>query len=179
MPKDTQHGGGGLGIRQGGFHAQAWPPHLTSAHQRQEAHCQADPSSETSDTSRSRGTRSPCGRQSWLGRHVAGPVMSALTLTPRFSAEVKLVGLEGSDKLSILRGCPGLPGAPGLKGETGAAGLKGACPGWGRGWWTEGCVPWVGMGPQSSGSSQTRARAGLCPLRHLSWEVWVTGSAQR
>ncbi|ELR55170.1 Ficolin-2 [Bos mutus] len=39
--------------------------------------------------------------------------------------EVKLVGLEGSDKLSILRGCPGLPGAPGLKGETGAAGLKG------------------------------------------------------
>ena len=59
--------------------------------------------------------------------------MSALTLTPRFSAEVKLVGLEGSDKLSILRGCPGLPGAPGLKGETGAAGLKGACPGWGWG----------------------------------------------
>ena len=72
--------------------------------------------------------------------------MSALTLTPRFSAEVKLVGLEGSDKLSILRGCPGLPGAPGLKGETGAAGLKGACPGWGRGWWTEGCVPRVGTG---------------------------------
>ncbi|KAG5210955.1 ficolin-2 isoform X1 [Ovis aries] len=39
--------------------------------------------------------------------------------------EVKLVGLEGSDKLSILRGCPGLPGAPGPKGEAGAGGLKG------------------------------------------------------
>ncbi|XP_004467393.2 ficolin-1 [Dasypus novemcinctus] len=39
--------------------------------------------------------------------------------------EVKVVGLEGSDKLSILRGCPGLPGAPGPKGEAGANGGKG------------------------------------------------------
>ncbi|KAF4016890.1 hypothetical protein G4228_007583 [Cervus hanglu yarkandensis] len=39
--------------------------------------------------------------------------------------EMKLVGLEGSDKLSILRGCPGLPGAPGPKGEAGIGGLKG------------------------------------------------------
>ncbi|XP_037653574.1 ficolin-2 [Choloepus didactylus] len=39
--------------------------------------------------------------------------------------EVKLLGLEGSDKLSILRGCPGLPGAPGPKGEAGASGDKG------------------------------------------------------
>ncbi|XP_057578937.1 ficolin-1-like [Hippopotamus amphibius kiboko] len=39
--------------------------------------------------------------------------------------EVKVLGLEGSDKLSILRGCPGLPGTPGPKGEAGASGLKG------------------------------------------------------
>uniref|UniRef100_A0A287AS68 Ficolin (collagen/fibrinogen domain containing) 1 n=1 Tax=Sus scrofa TaxID=9823 RepID=A0A287AS68_PIG len=39
--------------------------------------------------------------------------------------EVKVVGLEGSDKLSILRGCPGLPGATGPKGEAGANGPKG------------------------------------------------------
>ncbi|KAM9641537.1 ficolin-1-like [Trichechus inunguis] len=39
--------------------------------------------------------------------------------------EVKMVGLEGSDKLSILRGCPGVPGAPGPKGEAGAKGGRG------------------------------------------------------
>ncbi|XP_016042873.1 ficolin-1 isoform X1 [Erinaceus europaeus] len=39
--------------------------------------------------------------------------------------EVKVVGLESSDKLSILRGCPGLPGATGPKGETGEPGKRG------------------------------------------------------
>ncbi|XP_011812715.1 PREDICTED: ficolin-2 isoform X1 [Colobus angolensis palliatus] len=39
--------------------------------------------------------------------------------------EVKVVGLEGSDKLTILRGCPGLPGAPGPKGEAGTNGKRG------------------------------------------------------
>nr|XP_039317464.1 ficolin-2 [Saimiri boliviensis boliviensis] len=45
--------------------------------------------------------------------------------------EVKVVGVEGSDKLTILRGCPGLPGLPGLPGipgpmgETGANGQRG------------------------------------------------------
>ncbi|KAM9207013.1 ficolin-1 [Dugong dugon] len=39
--------------------------------------------------------------------------------------EVKMVGLEGSDKLSILRGCPGVPGAPGPKGEAGTKGGRG------------------------------------------------------
>ncbi|XP_007521485.1 ficolin-1-like [Erinaceus europaeus] len=39
--------------------------------------------------------------------------------------EVQLVGLEGSDKLSILRGCPGLPGATGSKGDTGTPGGRG------------------------------------------------------
>uniref|UniRef100_A0A8C9HNX8 Uncharacterized protein n=1 Tax=Piliocolobus tephrosceles TaxID=591936 RepID=A0A8C9HNX8_9PRIM len=41
--------------------------------------------------------------------------------------EVKVVGLEGSDKLTILRGCPGLPGAPGPKGEAGTNGKRGRC----------------------------------------------------
>ncbi|XP_032163940.1 ficolin-1-like isoform X4 [Mustela erminea] len=40
--------------------------------------------------------------------------------------EVKVVGLEGSDKLSILRGCPGLPGAAGPKGDAGVNGERGA-----------------------------------------------------
>ncbi|XP_008707670.2 ficolin-1 isoform X3 [Ursus maritimus] len=39
--------------------------------------------------------------------------------------EVKLVGLEGSDKLSILQGCPGLPGAAGPKGDAGVNGERG------------------------------------------------------
>ncbi|XP_014718804.3 ficolin-1-like [Equus asinus] len=39
--------------------------------------------------------------------------------------EVKMVGLEGSDKLTILRGCPGMPGAAGPKGDTGATGGRG------------------------------------------------------
>lgn len=39
--------------------------------------------------------------------------------------EVKVLGLEGTDKLTILRGCPGLPGAPGPKGEAGDRGGKG------------------------------------------------------
>ncbi|XP_016066568.1 PREDICTED: ficolin-2 [Miniopterus natalensis] len=39
--------------------------------------------------------------------------------------EVKVLGLEGTEKLTILRGCPGLPGAPGPKGEAGDRGGKG------------------------------------------------------
>ncbi|XP_021568640.1 ficolin-2 [Carlito syrichta] len=39
--------------------------------------------------------------------------------------EVKVVGLEGSEKLTILRGCPGLPGAPGPKGDAGTSGERG------------------------------------------------------
>ncbi|XP_059514477.1 ficolin-2-like [Myotis daubentonii] len=38
--------------------------------------------------------------------------------------EVKVLGLE-ADKLTILRGCPGLPGAQGPKGAAGADGRKG------------------------------------------------------
>uniref|UniRef100_A0A452VGQ7 Fibrinogen C-terminal domain-containing protein n=1 Tax=Ursus maritimus TaxID=29073 RepID=A0A452VGQ7_URSMA len=41
-----------------------------------------------------------------------------------FRPIVKLVGLEGSDKLSILRGCPGLPGDAGPKGDAGVNGER-------------------------------------------------------
>ncbi|XP_028690456.1 ficolin-2-like isoform X2 [Macaca mulatta] len=60
-----------------------------------------------------------------------GPALLALSflwttaLTEDTCPEVKVVGLEGSDKLTILRGCPGLPGAPGPKGEAGANGKTG------------------------------------------------------
>ncbi|XP_040260977.1 ficolin-2-like isoform X1 [Bufo bufo] len=40
-------------------------------------------------------------------------------------AEVKVVGVGDSDRLAILRGCPGVPGSPGAKGYNGAAGEKG------------------------------------------------------
>ncbi|OCT56889.1 hypothetical protein XELAEV_18004251mg [Xenopus laevis] len=39
--------------------------------------------------------------------------------------EVKVVGVGSSDKLTILRGCPGAPGIPGYKGEPGPSGEKG------------------------------------------------------
>ncbi|XP_050782382.1 ficolin-2-like isoform X1 [Gopherus flavomarginatus] len=39
--------------------------------------------------------------------------------------EVRIVGLSGSDKLTVLQGCPGFPGAPGVKGDPGAAGMRG------------------------------------------------------
>uniref|UniRef100_A0A671FLC7 Ficolin 2 n=1 Tax=Rhinolophus ferrumequinum TaxID=59479 RepID=A0A671FLC7_RHIFE len=60
-----------------------------------------------------------------------GPLVLAITFlctsasTADTCPEVKLLGLEGSDKLSILRGCPGLPGATGPKGEAGTAGGRG------------------------------------------------------
>ncbi|XP_053414735.1 ficolin-2 [Nycticebus coucang] len=46
-------------------------------------------------------------------------------LTADTCPEVTVMGLQGSDKLSILRGCPGMPGAPGPKGETGTQGERG------------------------------------------------------
>lgn len=56
-----------------------------------------------------------------------GPQLSILSSPFCLSAEVKLLGLEGSEKLSILRGCPGLPGATGPKGEAGTPGGRGMC----------------------------------------------------
>ncbi|XP_069799647.1 ficolin-1-like [Dendropsophus ebraccatus] len=39
--------------------------------------------------------------------------------------EVKVIGIGDSDKLTILRGCPGFPGSPGQKGEAGSPGERG------------------------------------------------------
>ncbi|XP_063792365.1 ficolin-2-like isoform X1 [Pseudophryne corroboree] len=39
--------------------------------------------------------------------------------------EIKVIGIGDSDKLTILRGCPGFPGSAGQKGEVGASGEKG------------------------------------------------------
>ncbi|XP_059514476.1 ficolin-2-like [Myotis daubentonii] len=59
-----------------------------------------------------------------------GSVVLALVLLGTAAAttencpEVKVLGLE-ADKLTILRGCPGLPGAQGPKGEAGTDGRRG------------------------------------------------------
>uniref|UniRef100_H0Y234 Fibrinogen C-terminal domain-containing protein n=1 Tax=Otolemur garnettii TaxID=30611 RepID=H0Y234_OTOGA len=50
-------------------------------------------------------------------------------LTADTCPDVTVMGLQGSDKLAILRGCPGLPGAPGPKGEAGTHGERGTCTG--------------------------------------------------
>ncbi|XP_069067061.1 ficolin-1-like isoform X2 [Pleurodeles waltl] len=39
--------------------------------------------------------------------------------------DVKLIDLSGSEKVAVLRGCPGLPGAPGPKGDMGPPGMRG------------------------------------------------------
>ncbi|XP_048368845.1 ficolin-2-like [Sphaerodactylus townsendi] len=39
--------------------------------------------------------------------------------------DVSIVGLNGNEKLAILRGCPGVPGATGPKGDPGADGARG------------------------------------------------------
>lgn len=56
---------------------------------------------------------------------------------------MKVLDLDGSNKLTILRGCPGGPGALGPKGEAGAKGDKGVF--WGRGGHMEGTA--MGEGP--------------------------------
>ncbi|XP_012637564.1 ficolin-2 [Microcebus murinus] len=53
------------------------------------------------------------------------PFLCTTALAADTCPEVTLLGLEGSEKLSILRGCPGLPGAPGPKGEAGTHGGRG------------------------------------------------------
>ncbi|XP_073448240.1 pyruvate dehydrogenase E1 component subunit beta, mitochondrial isoform X3 [Aquarana catesbeiana] len=53
-------------------------------------------------------------------------LVTSLTYTEETCPDVKLVGIESSDKLAILRGCPGLPGPPGQKGEPGTSSEKGA-----------------------------------------------------
>lgn len=82
-----------------------------------------------------------------------------------FSAEVKVVGMEGTDKLAILRGCPGLPGPPGPKGEAGAKGERGVCgPGGGQQW-----------GGRDSHLLQWEAQLGTPPL----WVLVPSRAADR
>ncbi|KAG8548287.1 hypothetical protein GDO81_025853 [Engystomops pustulosus] len=50
---------------------------------------------------------------------------TTLSRTEDSCPEVKILGLGDSDRLSILRGCPGTPGYPGQKGEPGEKGEKG------------------------------------------------------
>ena len=79
-----------------------------------------------------------------------------------FSAEVKMVGLEGSDKLTILRGCPGLPGAPGPKGEAGTNGKRGRCRhGWGH-WLLLFLKPDAELGNTPTVVPRSRAGSGPC-----------------
>ncbi|XP_044124718.1 ficolin-1-like [Bufo gargarizans] len=52
-------------------------------------------------------------------------VVSGLCSSDQSCTEVKVLGIGDSDKLSILRGCPGHPGLPGQKGDVGAPGEKG------------------------------------------------------
>ncbi|XP_044854085.1 ficolin-3 [Mauremys mutica] len=48
-----------------------------------------------------------------------------VTGDPGTCPEVKVVGLSGAEKLTILQGCPGTPGAAGSPGEKGAPGQPG------------------------------------------------------
>ncbi|XP_069603747.1 ficolin-1-B-like isoform X2 [Ranitomeya imitator] len=63
--------------------------------------------------------------------------------------DVKVIGVGGSDKLTILRGCPGTPGPPGPPGPAGSKGESGT-PG----------IPGK-MGPQ--GVKGDKGDAGVCP----------------
>uniref|UniRef100_W5MZV7 Fibrinogen C-terminal domain-containing protein n=1 Tax=Lepisosteus oculatus TaxID=7918 RepID=W5MZV7_LEPOC len=57
--------------------------------------------------------------------------LTVVTSTESTCPEVKVVGLNDKDRLTILQGCPGhpgipgAPGAPGMKGEEGPRGMKG------------------------------------------------------
>ncbi|XP_075039416.1 ficolin-2-like isoform X1 [Mixophyes fleayi] len=53
-------------------------------------------------------------------------LVSALNHAEDSCPDVKLVGIGDSEKLAILRGCPGLPGSTGQKGEPGPSGEKGS-----------------------------------------------------
>ncbi|XP_031746656.1 MGC108470 protein isoform X2 [Xenopus tropicalis] len=52
-------------------------------------------------------------------------VASILSSAEETCPDVKVIGVGASDKLTILRGCPGTPGIPGLQGPTGPVGAKG------------------------------------------------------
>ncbi|KAM3910774.1 ficolin-1-B-like [Leptodactylus fuscus] len=51
--------------------------------------------------------------------------LSAIHCAEDTCPDVKVIGVGGSDKLTILRGCPGTPGAPGPPGVAGPQGERG------------------------------------------------------
>ncbi|XP_069799702.1 ficolin-1-B-like [Dendropsophus ebraccatus] len=61
----------------------------------------------------------------WVLRFAGILMAAALSGSDNSCPEVKVIGIGDSDKLSILRGCPGFPGSPGQKGEAGLPGEKG------------------------------------------------------
>ncbi|XP_031746659.1 ficolin-1-B-like isoform X2 [Xenopus tropicalis] len=67
--------------------------------------------------------------------------------------DVKVIGVGASDKLSILRGCPGTPGIPGLQGPAGPAGAKGdkGDPGVPLPGTTKNCKEWLDQGSSITG----------------------------
>ncbi|KAM4663908.1 ficolin-1-like [Discoglossus pictus] len=52
-------------------------------------------------------------------------ILTTLSNAEETCPEVKIVGVRDSDKLTILRGCPGIPGSQGQKGEPGSSGETG------------------------------------------------------
>ncbi|KAM4692781.1 ficolin-1-like [Discoglossus pictus] len=52
-------------------------------------------------------------------------LVTSITNAEDTCPEIKIVGVGDSDRLTILRGCPGTPGSPGQKGETGLSGQTG------------------------------------------------------
>ncbi|XP_053328865.1 ficolin-1-B-like [Spea bombifrons] len=63
--------------------------------------------------------------RAWISLSALLAVSATLCHAEDTCPDVKLVGVGDSDRLAILRGCPGTPGAPGIQGAPGPAGDKG------------------------------------------------------
>ncbi|CAH2316437.1 Hypothetical predicted protein [Pelobates cultripes] len=61
----------------------------------------------------------------WFPIPTAICLLTVLSHAEDVCPDVKIVGVGNSDKLTILRGCPGSPGSPGSKGDIGPLGEKG------------------------------------------------------
>ncbi|XP_017945123.1 ficolin-1-A isoform X2 [Xenopus tropicalis] len=72
---------------------------------------------------------------------------------PLCTEDVKVIGVGASDKLNILRGCPGTPGIQGPQGPAGPAGAKGdkGDPGVPAPGTAQNCKEWLDQGGTISG----------------------------
>ncbi|XP_075041079.1 ficolin-1-B-like [Mixophyes fleayi] len=61
----------------------------------------------------------------WIALITVSWIMTFLCDAEDSCPDVKILGIGDSDKLTILRGCPGYPGPPGQKGEAGTPGIQG------------------------------------------------------